>query len=167
MTNRKSAEHMTGEQTLSHILFKNSDRGSVPSSHTLRVSVTITFAIGRTSEGSQWLKSLRGFVAPGERASGSFSAENGRQPRKVNRNKQAVQWTVASIEVAENISHLTKSNISYWLKANISFYFSSTFTITSSWLSKMVSAVSSPSFSHTPQETSAHRPSSMGISCTS
>ena len=43
MTNRKSAEHMTGEQTLSHILFKNSDRGSVPSSHTLRVSVTITF----------------------------------------------------------------------------------------------------------------------------
>ena len=36
---------------------------------------------GRTSEGSQWLKFVEvGFGAPGERASGSFSVENGRQP---------------------------------------------------------------------------------------
>ena len=39
----ESGKSITGGQTLSHILFKNSDRGSVPSSHTLRVSVTITF----------------------------------------------------------------------------------------------------------------------------
>ena len=44
------------------------------------------YAEGRISEGSQWLKFVEvGFGAPGERASGSFSAENGRQPRATNR----------------------------------------------------------------------------------
>ena len=42
-----------------------------------------------------------GFGAPGDRASGSISAENGRQPRATNRNERAVRGTVAKIEVAD------------------------------------------------------------------
>ncbi len=42
-----------------------------------------------------------GSEAPGERASGSFSAEDGRQPRAIIRNKRTVRGTVAPIEDAE------------------------------------------------------------------
>ena len=42
-----------------------------------------------------------GFGAPGKGASGSFSVENGRQPREVNRSKQAPQYGVAPTEVAD------------------------------------------------------------------
>ena len=45
---------------------------------------------------------LPGFGAPGERASGSFSAKNGRQSWANNRNKRAPQCGVAPIEVADN-----------------------------------------------------------------